>query len=392
MLRVWNLTLIVSTFALTILGTFLTRSGILSSVHAFTNGNIGYYFLSFIALVLVLSLMLLLGRSSELSSAGNLDNPVSRETAFLLNNLLFTVFTFTVLLGTLFPLVAEAVRGVKVSVGAPFFNKMTVPLCAALLFLVGVGPVLPWRGTSLQHLQKRLRVPGIAALVCAIAALLVGARNVYALLAFAFGGFALVCNVDEFIVGARARVRAQGESFLRALGQLFVANNRRYGGYVAHIGVIVLALGITASSTFTAEKQQTLRPGESLTVGDYTVRFNELRGRDEPHRFVVEADVTVLTDGKERGRLDPRLNYYKVRDEPVPTPAVRSRAVNDLYINLLAFEQQGEHATLHVLVEPLVIWIWIGGLVVFLGALIGVLPLKKQVKIAVREPPKVAAA
>ena len=393
MLKVWNLTLIVSTFALTILGTFLTRSGILSSVHAFTSGNIGFYFLTFIALVLILSLMLLLGRSTELSAEGHLDSPVSRETVFLLNNLMFTVFTFTVLLGTLFPLVAEAARGVKVSVGGPFFNKMTIPVCAALLFLMGVGPVLPWRSASMEQLKKRLLIPGIIALGAAIVAITFGARNIYAILAFAFAGFALACNLSEFLVGARARVRAHGEPFAAALGNLFLANNRRYGGYVAHIGVVLVALGITASSTFTNEKQQTLRPGESLTVGDYSVRFDELRGRDEPHRFVVEAMVTASRNGKVVGTLDPRLNYYKVRDEPVPTPAVRTSAVNDLYINLLAFDQQGAHATLHVLVEPLVAWIWIGGLVVALGALIGALPLRKRVRpvVAQKAPEAVAA-
>src|SRR5688572_29612774 len=167
MLRVWNLSLIVSTFLLTILGTFLTRSGVLSSVHAFTQGTIGYYFLGFIGVVLLFSLMLLAGRSGELHSEGKLDSAVSRETVFMANNLIFTAFTFTVLLGTMFPLLAEAARGVKVSVGGPFYNRMTIPLCATLLFLVGVGPVLPWRGASLAQLRQRLMIPAIVLLVCA---------------------------------------------------------------------------------------------------------------------------------------------------------------------------------------------------------------------------------
>ena len=217
LLKVWNLGLIVATFLLTILGTFLTRSGILSSVHAFSEGPIGIYFLAFIAIVLLLSFILLTGRSGELHSEGHLDNPVSRETTFLLNNLLLTAFMFTVLLGTLFPLVAEAVRGVKVSVGAPFFNRMTIPLCAALLFLVGVGPALPWRGASAEYLKKRLAIPTVALVLALALALALGARSPYAVLAFAFAGFAFATNVQEFVQGANARRRAHGENFAVAL-------------------------------------------------------------------------------------------------------------------------------------------------------------------------------
>ena len=378
MLRVWNLTLIMATFLLTILGTFLTRSGVLNSVHAFTEGLIGLYFLLFIGVVLLFSLVLLTGRSSELHSEGRLDDPLSRETAFLANNLLFTTFTFTVLLGTLFPLVAEAVRGVKVSVGAPFFNHMTVPLCAALLFLVGVGPALPWRVGSRSKVWQKLRWPMVGMLVAALAAFTLGARHPYSLLAFGFGTFAFLANAGEFVAGTRARMRAHGESAGRALTRLVATQNRRYGGYLAHIGMIVVATGIAASSTFKQDQEATLRPGESLTVGAYTVRFRELWANDEPHRFVIGARVSVLKGEREIGALSPRLNYYRGRSEPVPTPAVRSRFANDLYLNLMAFERDGSHATLSVMVQPLISWIWTGGLIVALGALIGVLPLQKK--------------
>ncbi|HEY0306102.1 MAG TPA: cytochrome c biogenesis protein CcsA, partial [Longimicrobiales bacterium] len=188
MLRVWNLSLIISTFILTILGTFLTRSGVLSSVHAFTKGPIGIFFLAFIGVVLLFSLILLAGRSSELRETnGRLDDPMSRETVFLVNNLLLAAFCFTVLLGTLFPLVAEAVRGVKVSVGAPFFNKMTVPLCVALIFLLGVGPALPWRTANKEQLKREFALPVLATLLIAIVALIYGARSPYTVLAFGFG-------------------------------------------------------------------------------------------------------------------------------------------------------------------------------------------------------------
>ncbi len=381
LLKVWNLGLIVATFLLTILGTFLTRSGILSSVHAFSEGPIGSYFLAFIAVVLLLSLILLTGRSGELHSEGHLDNPVSRETTFLLNNLLLTAFMFTVLLGTLFPLVAEAVRGVKVSVGAPFFNRMTIPLCAALLFLVGVGPALPWRGASAEYLKKRLAIPTGALGLALALALVLGARSPYAVLAFAFAGFAFATNVQEFVQGANARRRAHGENFAVALQRLVANNNRRYGGYIAHIGVVLVALGVAASSEFRTEKQATLRPGESMQIKGYTLRFDRLWGREEPQRVVIGADVSVLQGDRKIGALDPRMNFYRAHNEPVPTPAVRSRPNGDLYTNLMSFERDGSSATLTVLVEPLVGWIWVGGFVVALGAAVGLMrPRRRSVR------------
>ena len=327
MLRVWNLSLIISTFLLTILGTFLTRSGVLSSVHAFTEGTIGLFFLAFIAIVLLFSLVLLMGRGGALATRGNLDDPLSRETVFLVNNLLFTAFTFTVLLGTLFPLVAEAIRGVKVSVGAPFFNRMTVPLTVALLFLVGVGPVLPWRGGGRERLTKRIRAPALAGAVTAAVTLTLGVHALWSVLAFAFAAFTLVANVQEFVAGAAARMRAHGEAAWRALFRLVAANNRRFGGYLAHIGVVSLAVGITASSTFRAERQATLEQGQSMSVEGYRVRFDRVRAWQEPHRWVIAAELTAFRGDRELGPLDPRLNFYNGRQEPVTTPAVRSRPV-----------------------------------------------------------------
>ena len=377
MLKVWNLSLVVSTFLLTILGTFLTRSGILSSVHAFAGGEIGYYFLGFIAVTLIGSLVILAGRSSLLQSEGRLDSVASRDTVFLVNNLVLTAFTFTVLLGTLFPLVAEAVRGVKLSVGAPFFNKMTLPLCMLLIFLVGVGPALPWRRATPEEMKRKLLAPGIALLLTLIAAIVLRVPNVYAVLAFSFGAFALMTNLQEFSSGTLARMRAHGENAALALGRLMQANRHRYGGYIAHIGVLVMALGIAASSAYRAEYEKTLQLGESWTVGDYELRLQRVWVEEQPHRFVVGADLDVLRGGQVIDRMDPRMNYYAGRDEPLPTPAVRSR-LSDLYLNLMAFDQSGTSATISVVTEPLVMWIWLGGMIVALGAGIAMLPQKKR--------------
>ena len=380
MLRVWNITLVVVTFLLTVLGTFLTRSGILSSVHAFTEGTIGMWFLAFIGIVLLGSLTILLGRSTELSTRGNLDRLVSRETAFLLNNLFLSAFCFTVLLGTLFPL-AAALRDVKVSVGPPFFNKMTVPLMVGLLFLLGVGPALPWRGLPDGAARRQFLPPALAAVLVAAVALLLKVPSAWALLAFAFAAFALVANVQEFVAGTVGRMKAHGEAVPIAFGRLLMANRRRHGGYIAHFGIIAAAIGITASSTYRSEREVTLKPGQTVQLQGYTVRLDSIYGEEQPQRVVVAAKMSLVdAAGQTTAVLRPRQNFFRSSDQPVNTPGVRSTVRNDLYINLLAFERDASSATVHVIVQPLVWWIWVGGLVVAFGAAFGTLPLPRRVR------------
>jgi cytochrome c-type biogenesis protein CcmF len=379
MLKLWNVNLIVSTFLLTILGTFLTRSGIVSSVHAFTTGTIGYYFLGFIALCIVVSLVLVAGNSDALRSEGRLDSAASRETVFLFNNLFLTGFTFVVVLGTLFPLVAEAVNGSKLTVGAPFFNKMTLPICVSLLFLMGVGPALPWKAATREQLRRLALIPGAAALTVLVLCLAFGMRDPYAIAAFTFASFALVSNLREYAAGTVARMRAHGEMFPVAFVRLVGANRRRYGGYLAHIGIILVATGITASSTFKFEREASLKPGQIMPVrGAFSVRLKELWGKEEPQRQVVGADVELLDKGVVFGTMDPRMNFYRTQDQPVPTPSVRSRLTGDIYMNLMAFTPDGQSATLRVIIEPFVPWIWFGGLVVALGALVSAWPAARR--------------
>ncbi|MDE3126583.1 MAG: heme lyase CcmF/NrfE family subunit [Gemmatimonadota bacterium] len=388
MLKLWNLNLMVGTFVLTILGTFLTRSGILSSVHAFTEGPIGYYFLVFIAIVLVAALVMVAGVSDKLHTTGHFDSPTSRETAFLLNNLFLTAFMFTVLVGTLYPLLAEALRGVKVSVGEPFFNKMTLPLIVSLLFLMGVGPALPWGSATKAEMKAKLLPPFSAAAVMAAIALAVGARNPYAVLAYAFVGYAAFANLREYWIGMKARHAAHGESWPVALARLVGGNRRRYGGYVAHLGVLLVALGIAASESFRAEREATLAPGQTITVAGHTARLKEVWGREEPQRAVIGATMEVVQNGKVVATADPRMNFYPTQSAPVPTPQVISSIGGDLYFNLMAFDQNGSHATVKLIVQPLVPWIWFGGGVVVLGAIIGIFPKRRRrtAPAAVRHP------
>jgi cytochrome c-type biogenesis protein CcmF len=379
MLKLWNLNLVVGTFVLTILGTFLTRSGIISSVHAFTQGSIGYYFLAFIAVVLIAALVMIAGNSDRLRAPGRLDAMLSRETVFLFNNLLLTVFMFTVLVGTLFPLVAEAARGVKVSVGEPFFNRMTLPVVMLLLFLMGVGPALPWKRGSAAELRARMIPGGIAAVVVAGLAVVMGARSPYGILAFAFAGFAGALNVAEYLRGIGARRAAHGEGAVRALVRLVAGNRRRYGGYLAHLGIFITAIGIAASSTFRSEREATLKPGETITLGRVTARLKEVWGRDEPQRSVIGATMELLRDGEVHAVISPRMNFYPTSQQPIPTPDVRSTFLGDTYMNLMAFSQDGATATVKVINEPLVPWIWLGGGIIVLGALVAGWPARRGV-------------
>jgi cytochrome c-type biogenesis protein CcmF len=269
------------------------------------------------------------------------------------------------------------VRGVKVSVGAPFFNRMTLPLCVALLFLLGVGPALPWRRATPDVIRGQLVPPSVAALVAGVAAMALGARDLYAVLVYAFAAFALTANAREFWSGARARMRAHGESALVALGRLTVSNRQRYGGYLAHVGVVVVAVAIAASSTGRVERDATLRPGETVSVGPFGLRLGRVWGAEEPQRFVIGANVDVLRDGRVIDELQPRLNFYRRSDQPIATPAVRSRAPGDRYLTLMAFRPDGGSATVRVILEPLVPWIWAGGGLICLAALFAAWPPRR---------------
>ncbi|MEO8333428.1 MAG: heme lyase CcmF/NrfE family subunit [bacterium] len=378
MLRLWNINLVVGTFVLTILGTFLTRSGIISSVHAFTTGTIGYYFLAFIAIVLIATLVLVAGTSDKLRTTGHLDSAISRETVFLLNNLFLTAFMLTVLVGTLFPLVAEAIRGVKVSVGGPFFNRMSLPMICALLFLMGVGPALPWKSASRDELRAKLLPPIAGAAVMLVVALVMGISSLYGVLAFTFVGYSAASNLREFWLGARARRTAHGEDWITALVRLIGGNRRRYGGYIAHLGIFLVALGVTASSSLRAESEGTLKPGETLTVAGRTVRLKQVWGREERQRSVVGATMELVNGGRVTGTMEPRMNFYPLNDQPVPTPAVKSGVLGDLYLNLMAVRPDGSTATVKAIFEPLVPWIWFGGGVIVFGAIVGAWPSRKR--------------
>jgi cytochrome c-type biogenesis protein CcmF len=375
MLKTWNLTLIISTFLLVLFGTFLTRSGVLESVHAFTEGIIGPLFLGFIAIVAIVSLALIGWRSDRLHAPGHLDGVVSRESAFILNNLFLVAFTFTVLLGTTFPLIVEAVNGNRVSVGPPYFNKVSIPLGLLLLFLMGIGPALPWRRTTPEKLRRTFIVPALVGLASVAVVFALGMRAVWPLVTIGFAGFVMATIVEEFRKGINARKRIAGVSTPVAFWQILTRNNRRYGGYTVHAGIVVIIVALAISGTWRSEREVTLNQGEHMVLGDYVVQFDEVWGEQQPQRFVVGSTFTVFRKGKDVGQLQPRMNYYTGSQQPIATPAVKSSLKEDLYLTLMAFDQErGAYATVRAIVNPAVPWLWIGGMIVALGGILAVAP------------------
>jgi cytochrome c-type biogenesis protein CcmF len=360
-LRAWTVILIQVTFLLTILGTFLTRSGVVNSVHSFTQSPIGPLFLGFLGFCLLSVVVLLAWRVDRLASAPGGAPVASRETAFLVNNLLLVAFMFTVLVGTLFPIVAEAVKGVKVSVGEPYFNRMAVPICFALLALMGIGPALPWGRAGDRELRRALLWPLPAAAAGLGVAWLAGSHNGSVLWAAALAGYALWVTADRGLRPARARRRA-GDS----LGAGLRGSLRIVGSYIVHFGVIVTFLAIAISANYQHSVEATLKPGGRLDVGDFSLTFDSLALAQEPHLTSQRATVQVSENGASRGTLVPALNFYPTMREPIGTPAVRSTIARDLYLTVMNVGNDGSIG-LRAIVTPAVSWIWLGVMVMALG-------------------------
>jgi cytochrome c-type biogenesis protein CcmF len=376
MLKLWNIALIIMTFGLTVFGTFLTRSGVIASVHAFTQGSIGAFFLSFLALVLLTALGLLAWRWDALGAQGELDSIVSRESAFLLNNVLLVAAAFTVFFGTVFPLLSEAVRGAKVSVGAPFFNQVNVPLFLALIFLMGVGPLIAWRRASRDNLRRNFVWPVALGGAAAAFFSVLGVRPALAVLTLALTVFVVVTIAVDFVRATRAR-RRTGERLLPAMGGLLLRHNRRYGGFVVHLGILVIARGATGSQAWSVHTETTLRRGETAELAGYRVRFDGLSARDESNHSAVTGAFTV-TNGRAIGVLRPAKKFYPQEQSPIAAVDYRLGLREDIYLVLGDFARDGSQATVKLQVNRLVSWIWLGGVVLTLGALLAILPERRR--------------
>jgi len=362
MLRVWNLSLLVATFSLTILGTFLTRSGVLDSVHAFTESPIGPAILAFFGVTVLVSVGLIGWRGDELRSPGSIDSPLSREGAFLANNVVFAAFAFIVLLGTVFPLIVEAINGNRISVGRPYFDRMTMPVGLVLLFLMAVAPVLPWRKASGELLRTRLHWPAWTGTGCVVFAVLVGARGLAPLLAFGLGGFAAGAALRQIVLA----VRRQG-----AVG--FVG--RTNGGMIVHLGVILIGVAFAASSAYGARTEVRLRPGESVRVLGHDIAYEGVASRTYPNRTSVEAEVRV--DGGKVYR--PSISNYPFATQTIGTPSVKTGLREDVYLTLVVAPQRAEDvAVIGVNVQPLVVWLWIGGGLIGVGSALAAVPTRRR--------------
>src|SRR5438094_9827833 len=360
MLRVWNLVLVLLTFALTIFGTFLTRSGVISSVHSFTQSGLGPFFIGFLLFVLVVSGGLLAYRLPELRTPATIESFFSREAAFLFNNLVLVGIAFAVFWGTVFPVVSEWVRGVKITVGPPFFNRVNAPLGLVLLFFTGVGPVIAWRRASPPNLWRAFAGPVAAGVVAAAALAVAGVPLGYAHSTFALGVFVLGTIVQEFWRGMRARQAMLHESPGRALSRLVGKNRRRYGGYIIHVGVVAVFVGVAASSVFRVEVQQTLAPGQEAAAGKFTLRHERGPKQGDPHVSRLAAVVSVWRDGKAVTTLAPEKRFYKKPQQPTTEVAMRATLTEDLYLVLGSYDEQSGLVTILASVNPRVSWIWNG--------------------------------
>ena len=383
MLKRWNVGLIVASFLLSIFGTFITRSGVIASVHSFTQSSVGYFFLGFLLLIAIFSFTLLYARWPLLEPEAKLESMASREAAFLFNNLALVGIAFSVLWGTLFPIISEAVRGTKITVGPPFFNRVNVPLGLFLLALTGIGPLIAWRKASPENLRRQFLVPLGTGLVVGLLLLLFGIRDFYAIVAWALAGFVLGTVTQEFWRGVRARHRIHGEAPWLALGRLISRNRRRYGGYVVHVGFLTYITAF-AGMAFKVTKEVTLSPGESAEIRSpygHTYRLTHMGISQYPqlNRFVSAATLEVRKDGVLKGRLTSEKRQHldsfgRTTFEPSTEVGIWSNLREDLYVVYAGSVNGTERATYAITLNPLVMWVWLGAGILITGGLITMWP------------------
>jgi cytochrome c-type biogenesis protein CcmF len=365
MLKVWNVSLILLTYALAVFGTFLTRSGILSSIHTFTEGPIGKWFLPFLAVMLIGGLCIVFWRLDRLRSENRFDSLLSRESAFLLNNVLFIAAAFTVLWGTLYPIVAEAFTGVRLSVGPPFFNSVFAPLGIALIGLAGLGPLISWRRMSKGALTRIIRPPLAAGVVTAIVLAVGGVDSAGALLAFSLCAFTTIAICGEFARGSRVYRTRDRLAWGPALRRTLIRNRRRYGGYVVHLGVVLIVIGF-AGAAFGTERQALLAPGESMGVGEYALQYEDLRRAETSEKQINVTTMRVERGGDRIATLYPQLNHHFAQDQQQSEVAIRTTPLEDLYVVVTSLDGDGT-AAVRAFVNPLTWWIWAGAAVMACG-------------------------
>ncbi len=374
MLRVWNLSLVLATFCLTILGTFLTRSGVINSVHAFSQSSIGPWLLTFLGVCAFGSVALIFWRGDQLRSPGRIDSPISREAAFLVNNLLFAGFALVVLMGTVFPLLVQALQNKQITIGEPYFERLGVPIGLALLFLMAVGPALPWRAASWELLRDRLLIPAWVGAITLVVAIALGARGIANVLAFALGAFTLASVARSMYVGVRARRRAhRSEGRVMSALRTVRGNPRLYGGLTVHVGVVVIAVALATTSGWTTKTELNLAPGQSAHVRGHTVTFIRNEFESSAQKNTIKAHVHI--EGV--GSFTPAISTYPNFADGIGTPSVHTNPLHDWYVTLVSAPTSG-NVTIVVQVGTMVMWLWIGGLIMALGTALALVPARKR--------------
>jgi cytochrome c-type biogenesis protein CcmF len=374
-LKVWNVVLIWMTYFLVILGTFTTRSGVLESVHSFARSDVGPYFLVFMVIILFGFLWLLFDRLPLLRSDQQIDSYTSREAAFLANNWLFAGIAFATLWGTFFPMFSEILTGDRISVAAPFFNKVNGPLFLLLLLLMGVGPLLGWRHTSAAAFRKQFTFPLLAGAIVALIVFVV-ARSIYPIIGLAICGFVAATIVQEYVRGLIARRKTSGDNVFAAMGHLWSRNGRRYGGYIVHLGIVLIGVAVIGNEFYQQTTNVTLAPGESTQLAGYTLEFAGLESNRLPNAIEFGARM-VAYDSNDNvvGTLIPKRNVYdKAPDMPTSEVGLHMSPIEDVYVVLNGWEEGGRTATFTIYINPLTAWMWVGGLVLVLGTLIAAWP------------------
>jgi cytochrome c-type biogenesis protein CcmF len=378
MMKVWNVWLVFITFLLCILGTFLTRSGVVSSVHAFAQSSIGTWFVSFIALIILVCLGAYLKNRDYLKSENQLDSIVSRESSFLFNNLILLVSCVAILSGTLFPVFSEWITGNRISVGAPFFNKVNIPTGLLLLFLTGVGPLLAWRKTSTESLKRNFGWPlGIGVAAGAIA-FVFGFRHFYSWVCLILCVFVTSTVLLEFYRGAKVIRARSGASFVASAVDLTMRNTRRYGGYIVHMGMVFVFIGL-AGAAFNRDIQKDMRQGDTLQIGPYTLVLQGFDTKPEKNYTAQRLLVEVLEDNKPTMMLYPEKRRFSTTEENGTMVAIRSTLQEDLYVVYAGTSPETQLPVIHAYLNPLVKWIWFGGVVVVFGTLVAMLPNRRAV-------------
>jgi cytochrome c-type biogenesis protein CcmF len=377
MLKVWNMVLIWLTWELTLFGTFLTRSGVIESVHSFALSPIGPMFAVFIVGTLLAFLALLVWRLPLLKSENELDAVLSRETAFLSQNVIFLVIMIATLLGTMFRPISEWVTGNKISLNAPYFQQVNGPIFLVLILLMGAAPLLAWRRSAPETLRRNFLVPVVVALLTIPILFVFGMRNPAGFVGIAALTFVFSGIVQEYVRGVRARKQSTDEPTGTALVNLVQRNGRRYGGYVVHIGMLLIALGIIGNEFFQSESEANLQVGESLTVANYTLIYRELEPTRGPNFTEYTARLDILRSGRPAGEIFPKKHVYdKNQDQAMTEVGLRPGPIEDVYVVLAGFENGGATASFKAYINPLMSWMWVGEVFLVLGVLIATWPRK----------------